>query len=89
MNDRREDWQNQLDDRYPWHDDWHHGYWHDHWGNYWEHMWEAAPRLVGVWRHRLGAEQRRLHVRHVGLHQPLLRRGLRECRRPTITRSRS
>jgi tetratricopeptide (TPR) repeat protein len=43
MNDRREDWQNYLDERYPWHDNWHHGYWHGHFGNYWEHMWEEHP----------------------------------------------
>jgi tetratricopeptide (TPR) repeat protein len=43
MNDRREDWQNALDDRYPWHGGWHNGYWHGNWGNYWEHMWEQHP----------------------------------------------
>ena len=43
LTDRREDWQSQLDGRYPWHGDWHHGYWNDRWGDYWENMWAEHP----------------------------------------------
>lgn len=42
-NNRREDWQNWLGDRYPWHDGWHHGYWHGNWGGYWGHVWAEHP----------------------------------------------
>lgn len=43
LNNRREDWQSQLDNRYPYHDGWHHGYWHGGAGSYWEHMWAEHP----------------------------------------------
>ncbi|HZZ72653.1 MAG TPA: tetratricopeptide repeat protein [Pirellulales bacterium] len=40
---RRNDWNQRLADRYPWHDDWHHGYWHGDNHHYWEHYWHDHP----------------------------------------------
>lgn len=43
MNNRREDWQNHMDNRYGYHDGWHHGWGCGGWGNMWDHMWNEHP----------------------------------------------
>lgn len=44
MNQRREDWQNHMDNRYGYHDGWHHGWGGaGYWGNMWGHMWNEHP----------------------------------------------